>query len=65
MPRIRIAVEDAHAMWREEGATILDVVDTHMYRETTDQLRGAVRIDPEDVPARFHELPKGKPVLAY
>ena len=65
MPRIRVSIEDAHALWKDEGATALDVVDTHAYGKTTDQIEGAIRIDPEEIRERFNELPTGKPVVAY
>lgn len=62
---VRISLEDARRVWEEEEATILDVVDSHSYEETPDQIEGAVRIAPEDFKARFKELPEEKPVLAY
>lgn len=65
MADIRVSAEEARRIQEEEDATLLDVVDTASYRETPDQIQGAVRIAPEEVKERFQELPEGKPVLAY
>lgn len=65
MADIRVSAEEARRIQEEEDATLLDVVDTPSYRETPDQIQGAVRIAPEEVKERFQELPEGKPVLAY
>jgi rhodanese-related sulfurtransferase len=65
MPRLRMTVDEAHQLWMEEDATVLDVVDTDAYERTPDQIKGAVRIEPIDIPRRFRELPRDRPVLAY
>lgn len=62
---VRISIEDASRLARDEGATILDVVDSVVYDKVPQRIEGAVRIAPEDIPQRYHELPKGKVVLAY
>jgi rhodanese-related sulfurtransferase len=62
---VRISLEDARRIQQDESATVLDVVDSHSYEDTPDQVEGAVRIAPEELKERFEELPKGKPVLAY
>lgn len=58
-------MEDGHALWKDEGATPLDVVDTHLYNKTEDQIEGAIRIDPEKLREDYTKLPEDKPVLAY
>lgn len=63
--RVRISLEEGRRIREEEDATMLDVVDSHSYEETPDQVEGAVRIAPEELKERFEELPQGKPVVAY
>jgi rhodanese-related sulfurtransferase len=64
-PAVRIDVHDAHELADREGATVLDVVDTVVYDKVPQAIEGAVRIDPEDVPERYNELPKKGAVLTY
>ncbi len=65
MGRIRVSVEEARQRQQEDGATILDVVDTVAYDRTEDQIAGAVRIAPEKVQDEFEQLPEERAVYAY
>lgn len=62
---VRISVDEAHKLVAEGDATILDVVDTHVYGKVPDQIEGAVRIDPAGVPDEFDRLPGERTVLTY
>lgn len=62
---IRVGVEDAHRLAQDEGATILDVVDSVVYDKVAQRIERALRIAPEEVPERYQDLPQGKVVLAY
>lgn len=62
---IRKSLDQAHRIYQEEDATVLDVVDTDSYEELSYKIEGAVRIDPRDVPDDFERLPKERTVLAY
>lgn len=63
--RIRISPEEAKAQYDEGDVTVLDVVDTHVYERFSYQVKGAVRIDPEEISDAYERLPKDLAVLTY
>lgn len=62
---VRVSVDEASKLVAAGDATVLDVVDTHVYDKVPDQIEGAVRIDPAAVPDEFERLPRERTVLAY
>lgn len=62
---IRISIEDAKKRYDKGNVTILDVVDTDAYNQFSYQIKGAMRINPEDVPDEFTRLPRDRAVFAY
>lgn len=62
---IRISVDEAKTRYDESDVTILDVVDPGTYEELAYQIKGAIRIDPRDIPDEFERLPQDRAVLAY
>ena len=62
---IRISVEAAKEHYDKGIVTILDVIDTDAYNQFSYQIKGAVRINPEDIPDEFTRLPRDRSVLAY
>ena len=62
---IRISVEAARERYGKGNVTILDVIDTDSYNHFPYQIKGAVRINPEDIPDEFARLPRDRAVLAY
>jgi rhodanese-related sulfurtransferase len=65
MEPIRISVEEAKKRFDAKTATILDVVDTDVYRRLSYRIQGAERINPEYLVEEFSRLPKDRAVLAY
>ena len=63
--RIRISVEEAKKRFDENDVTILDVVDPGAYKKLSQQIKGAVRIDPRKISDEYGNLPKDRTVLAY
>lgn len=62
---VRISLEEAKKRFDRGDVTILDVVDTPNYDEFDYQIKGAVRIRPEDIADQYERLPTDKAVLAY
>ena len=62
---IRITLEKAKELYDQEDVTILDVVDTESYAEFSYKIKGAIRIDPENIADEYAQLPKDQHVLAY
>ena len=62
---IRVSVEAAKEHYDKGNVTILDVIDTDVYNQFSYQIRGAVRINPEDIPDEFTRLPRDRAVVAY
>ena len=62
---IRIAVDKAKEMYDQGHVTMLDVVDTNSYNEISYKIKGAVRINPEDIAEEYTQLPQDQPVVAY
>lgn len=62
---IRIAADKAKQLYDQGNATILDVVDTDKYNKLSYKIKGAVRINPEDIADEYTQLPQDRTVLAY
>jgi rhodanese-related sulfurtransferase len=62
---IRIAVDKAKELYDQGNVTILDVVDTDTYNKFSYKIKGAVRINPEDIADEYTQLPQDRTVLAY
>ena len=63
--RVRIALEEAKQLYKQGNVTVLDVVDSESFAEITYKIKGAVRINPEDIKDQYNQLPKDRRVLAY
>jgi rhodanese-related sulfurtransferase len=63
--RVRIALEEAKQLYDQGTVTILDVVDAESYAELSYKIKGAVRINPEDIKDQYTQLPRDQRVLAY
>ena len=61
----RIEASEAKAMIDAGEAIILDIVASHVWPAMTRTIQGSIRIPPEEVPARFGELPSDKTIIAY
>ena len=46
-------------------AVILDVVASHIWPAMARTIQGSIRIPPEEMEARFGELPRDKTIIAY
>jgi rhodanese-related sulfurtransferase len=62
---LRISLEEAKKRYDEEEVTILDVVDPGTYEGLSQQIKGAVRIDPRKVSDAPDQMPKDRTILAY
>lgn len=62
---IRIALEKAKQLYNQGNITVLDVVDSESYAELSYKIKGAVRINPEDIADQYTNLPKDQLVLTY
>lgn len=61
----RIDVERAKAMVDSGEAIIVDVVAAHVWPAMTRTIQGSIRIPPQEIEARFEELPRGKSIITY
>lgn len=52
-------------MLGRDDVTILDVVNPWTYERLSQQIEGAVRIDPRKISDNLDRVPKGDTVLAY
>lgn len=62
---IRIALEEAKELYDDENVTVLDVVDSETFQELDYKIRGAERINPENIKDKYTQLPEDQRVLAY
>lgn len=62
---IRISIADAKKRYDEGNVSMLDVIDTDAYNQFSYQIKGAVRISPEDIRDEYTSLSKDRTVLAY
>jgi rhodanese-related sulfurtransferase len=62
---IRISLEEARDRYEKGNVTVLDVVDTESYSQFSYQIKGAIRINPEDIADEYSRLPQDKSVLTY
>lgn len=62
---LRMAIDEARAAYDEGDVLILDVVDAGAYPHIAHEIRGARRIDPDDIEEAYRRLPKGRTILTY
>lgn len=62
----RISKEELKAkMEKGEGVIVLDVRASGSYDGSAVKIKGALRIAPDEIEARYKELPKDKEIIAY
>ena len=62
---IRIALDKAKKLYDREDITVLDVVDSETFDTLNYKIRGAERINPENIKEEYTKLPDDQRVLAY
>ena len=62
---LRIGARDAKRLVDAGEAIVLDVVASGVWESLDEAVPGAVRIPPEQVGARFGELPRDRAIVAY
>jgi rhodanese-related sulfurtransferase len=62
---IRISVEEAKERYDENEVTVVDVVDPETYERLSQQIEGAVRIDPREISDELEQVSEDHTVLAY
>jgi hypothetical protein len=62
---LRISVEEAKERYDENEVTVVDVVDPHTHERLSQQIKGAIRIDPREVSDHLAQVPEDRAVLAY
>jgi hypothetical protein len=62
---VRIDLGEAKKLYDQGSVIPLDVVDTDSYEELSYQIKGAVRINPEDIEEKYSILSKEDTILAY
>lgn len=62
---LRISVEEAKERYDDNEVTVLDVVDPATYEQLSQQIEGAVRIDPREISDALQQVPQDHTVLAY
>jgi len=48
-----------------EGITVLDVRQPAAYAEYPGSIPGSTRIPPAEIPDRYHEIPRDRPIVVY
>lgn len=61
----RVDAAEAKAMIDSGTAVILDVVASHVWPAMTRTIQSSVRIPPQEIEARYGELPRDKIIIAY
>ena len=62
---LRISVEEAKERYDEDDVTVVDVVDPWTYERLSQQIEGAVRIDPRKISDSLDRVPKSHAALTY
>ena len=62
---LRISVDEAKALYDEQEVTVLDVVSPDTRDRLSQQIKGAVRVDPGDISGAINRVPEDHTVLAY
>ena len=65
LTELRISPKQAKTLLDQGQGILLDVVQPRTWNELDRVAAGAVRIPPDDVERRFHELPRSRAVIAY
>ncbi len=61
----RMDVAQAKALLDAGEGVVLDSVASHIWPSMSRTIQGAVRIPPEEIKDRFHELPRDKTIIVY
>ena len=61
----RIEAAEAKALVDAGQAIILDMVASHVWPAMARTIEDSIRIPPEEIQTRFHELPRDKAIIAY
>ena len=62
---IRLKLNQAKQLYDQGIVTTLDVVDTNTYKELSYKIKGAVRINPEEIAEEYTRLPQDQTILTY
>lgn len=62
---LRRSLAEAKELYDHEPVTVVDVDDPGSYEPRTDQIKGAVRIDPRDITETYEQLSRNRTVLTY
>jgi len=62
---LRISVEEAKERYNQDEVTVVDVVDPWTYKRLSQQIEGALRIDPRKISDNLDRVPKGHTLLTY
>ena len=62
---LRIGIAEARRKIESGEAVALDVVQPGAWESVDGAVAGAVRIPPQDIEARFHELPRDVEIITY
>ncbi len=62
---LRISPAEAKARVDAGKAIILDSVAEHHWSEVSRSVKGAIRINPDEIDKHYQELPKDKDIIAY
>ena len=62
---LRIDPAAAQARVAADDAIVLDVVSPMAWEQIDRAIRGAVRISPDEIDARWGELPRDRDIVAY
>jgi len=62
---LRISAAEAKRRVDAGEAIVLDVVQPVTWAQMHRTIQGALRIEPNDIPERFAELPRERQIIAY
>lgn len=62
---LRMPIDEAKVAYDEGEVLILDVVDAGAYPHISYEIRGAERIDPDDIEEAYEQLPEERTILSY
>ena len=62
---LRIDPVEAKKMVDAGEAIVLDVVESNTWKQMDEAIKGALRIDPEELSDRLQELPTDRGIIAY
>jgi rhodanese-related sulfurtransferase len=62
---LRLPLEEAKAVYDEKQVTVVDVVDAGAYPHVAHEVRGAERINPDDIEEAYGRLRQEHTILTY